>query len=718
MPQQTRRGRTIMALLAGTVLLPVAFTGLGVWESYRGDADVATAVRLRDRLAPIVATLEARQARGAPDRFDMGLQFRRGDKFYGGPLAVTEAREELSSLDTARWLAVLRTWLPPVVVATAGIAAALSVAALCTAALLGRAGRHSRDALLRGFSFIRRALPTLMGAQVMLMAVAFVAVVAFESMALLDVDEFSAGGFKLLGIGVVVAAISLWTAFRAVLQLRRTVAAFTPDPMPIDGRLVSPAEAPGLWALVGDLAGRLGALQPDNLVVGLTGGFFVSSGPKWLRPAGTALSGRTLYIPLPTLPLLRADEVATIVGHELAHFSGGDTDWSQRFLPIYAGVERSLDAVATAATGEGGAASPLVSPSLRLGQFAMEQFHWAVRHWSRVREFAADAAGAAATSPDAAARALVRISALQPRIEEVLDPAAHTPAEAPADLVAAAFDNARVRGLDDPATHLEDEQPHPTDTHPPTRQRLAALGQAVTPALLAEAAAAPAADGLSRLGAWFADPGSLSRAATTDFLSEVAAQRLAQRNALQATADRVLGEDQVLHENTRVVIVLGIGAALLALLGLAMLALGMPGLDATEQRIFSGVAVLLAAGLALRAWYLSRRARVPFMVLRPDAMELPGLDRPIAWKDLADLDITITRSGLVTRMLLPPEAAFPVRLPGARRLRLDAKRGIVTVKAMAPRRMTAQAYATLIGQYRRAAQARRLLQDDTTGACP
>ena len=251
-----------------------------------------------------------------------------------------------------------------------------------------------------------------------------------------------------------------------MLQLKRTVAAFTPDPLPIDGRLVAPQEAPGLWALLHELGARLGSLRPDNVVVGLTGGFFVSSGPKRLRPSGTTLSGRTLYLPLPVLELLRADEVAAVVAHELAHFSGGDTEWSQRFLPIYAGVERSLDAVATAATGTAGAPSPLVSPSLRLGRFAMDRFHHAVRHWSRLREFAADAAGAGVTSADASARALLRVSAMQPRIDEVLSAAARAPDEAAADLVAAILDQAAGRGLDDPAAHLEDEQPHPTDTHP------------------------------------------------------------------------------------------------------------------------------------------------------------------------------------------------------------------------------------------------------------
>ena len=53
--------------------------------------------------------------------------------------------------------------------------------------------------------------------------------------------------------------------------------------------------------------------------------------------------------------------------------------------------------------------------------------------------------------------------------------AAH-PDAAPADVVVAVFDDARLGVLGDPAGYLAVEQPHPTDTHPPTRQRLAKLG--------------------------------------------------------------------------------------------------------------------------------------------------------------------------------------------------------------------------------------------------
>jgi hypothetical protein len=103
--------------------------------------------------------------------------------------------------------------------------------------------------------------------------VGFVAAVSFEAARPLLDGGFSADGAKLLGIAAIAVGASLWTAARAVLQLRRTVGLFTPDPLPIIVRAVSPAEAPGLLRVVDGLAARLGALRPDNVVVGLPGGF-------------------------------------------------------------------------------------------------------------------------------------------------------------------------------------------------------------------------------------------------------------------------------------------------------------------------------------------------------------------------------------------------------------------------------------------------------------
>ena len=73
----------------------------------------------------------------------------------------------------------------------------------------------------------------------------------------------------------------------------------------------------------------------------------------------------------------------------------------------------------------------------------------------------------------------------------------------------------------------------------------------------------------------------------------------------------------------------------------------------------------------------------------------------------------LDRGRVSTRLLLSPEAPFPARRPGARRITLDSRQRIITFKSGLPRRMTAQAYADLLGRYRAADFARRELAAET-----
>lgn len=703
------RLRPLLGLLAVTVLLPLAVLALGLWERERGTADLADLEAERLRLARIVVTLEAQAP--SDGRIDFRMQFRRHGQTFVGPLAVTQAREARDEAATLATVMDLRRTLPPVVIGAAGLAAVLSALVLIAGAVLGWLGRTSREVLVRGFALVRHVLPALLGIQVVLGTAAFVAAVIFEAIALAQ-PGLGSGEIKMLLLACVAVLGSLYVAGTALAGLRRALAAFEPDPLRVLGRPVSPAEAPGLWRLVEGLAERLGALKPDAIVVGLTEGFFVSAGAKVVEPGGDTLSGRTLYLPLPYLPLLRTDELASIIGHELAHFAGGDTAYSLRFLPIYAGVGRSLDAVAAAGAGSGSAFG-LLSPAIRLGRFVMDRFHDAVRHWSRAREFAADAAGAGPTSPDAAVRALLRTGAVQPRIVETLDEAAEKPGAAPDDLVAAVLDRVIARGLDDPAAHLEAEQPHPTDTHPPTRERIAALGGTLSADLLAAAGTVPPREALAGLAAYFADPAGLCRAVTADFLSLVRRHDEAYGAHLEATVADVGTEERVLRENTHGgAIVLAVAGALLAAAGLALAVLDVPGSSTGETRLIAGIALLLGLGLGGFGVIRLRQAERVFLILRPESLAVPGLDRPVAWVDIADLDMTERRNGgMITRLLLPPDAPFPQRIPGGRAIKLDAQRRIVTITAGLPRKMKPQDYADLIGSYRRATEARRLLAE-------
>ncbi|WP_244276557.1 M48 family metallopeptidase [Methylobacterium indicum] len=618
---------------------------------------------------------------------------------------MVKAREARDAAGTLVTVMEWRRLLPPVAIGGGALAAGLSLVVLLAGAALGRLGRGSRDALVRGFRLMRRLLPAALAVQILAATAAFVAVVTFEAGMLVQ-GGLTGDGMKLLAVAALAVGATLFAAGGAVLGLRRALDAFEPEPLPILGRAISPAEAPGLWRLVEGLAERMGALKPEALVVGLTEGFFVTAGPAVLEPGERPVSGRILHVPLPQLALMRGDEIAAIVAHELAHYAGGDTAYSQRFLPIYAGVGRSLDAVAARRDGALG----VLGPSVRLGMFVMERFHLAVRHWSRKREFAADAAGAAATSTEASARALLRSGAVAPRIAETLAAAAEAPDAAPPDLVAAVLDRAVAEGLDDPSAHLAAGQAHPTDTHPPTGERLAALGRAVDPALVSAAGMAPPPHALGQLAAYFADPAGLCRAASADFLGAVRARDAAFRADLEATVAEIGTGERVLRAHHRprglVFVVAGL---LFAAIALAVAAFGVPGILPRDGTIVAAAACALAVLMGGAGALILSRGTPVTLVLSPEGLASPGLDRAIAWDDIADLDMTISHAGVVTRVLLPPAAPFPGRRPGRHGVTLDPKRRIVTLAVPMPRGMKPQGFADLIAAYRAATEARRIL---------
>ncbi|NGE24654.1 M48 family metalloprotease, partial [Klebsiella pneumoniae] len=120
------------------------------------------------------------------------------------------------------------------------------------------------------------------------------------------------------------------------------------------------------------------------------------------------IEGKTLYFPLLYSALLNREEASAVIGHELGHFTGEDTTYSLNFAPIYAGMSHSISLVANEVQDY--YSKVIMSPSVYLGIFFLEQFDFAVSHWSRIRELETDKAGASVSSPAAVASSLLRIS--------------------------------------------------------------------------------------------------------------------------------------------------------------------------------------------------------------------------------------------------------------------------------------------------------------------
>lgn len=241
-----------------------------------------------------------------------------------------------------------------------------------------------------------------------------------------------------------------------------------------------------------EIAQRVGATPPDNIVVGLTEGFYVTDQDIVLEGGEGVITGRTLHFPVTLMPFLNTGEFFAVVGHEFGHFAGGDLEFSARFIPVF---RRTMNAILPSAQ-DGRHYQTIKAwvrrPVLSLAILFFNSFDEVITHWRHVREFAADQIGGQAAGVRSRASALIRSSLSYPVIFSVLDKVWHNPDRERGSLLEEMAEAARQKGFDDPAEHLEESQQHPTDTHPTTRERVEALGLSCDDAdLLADASRPP-----------------------------------------------------------------------------------------------------------------------------------------------------------------------------------------------------------------------------------
>jgi Zn-dependent protease with chaperone function len=237
---------------------------------------------------------------------------------------------------------------------------------------------------------------------------------------------------------------------------------------------------PRLWAFVDGLCEKLQASAPANIILGLEPIFFATAADVALSPSAIRLSGETMYLSLPLMRVLSLEELSAVIGHELGHFRGKDTVYSLRFLPIYLGMGFGIASIRAQQ-------NPLrrasLYPALAYLSFCFEQFQAAERSRSRGREFAADAAGALASSGSAVVSALIKTSVFSVAWPTAIGRAIVSVEQGrPVANLSLSFEAEarRLQAASPPASQMADilasHQPHPTDTHPTLETRAAALG--------------------------------------------------------------------------------------------------------------------------------------------------------------------------------------------------------------------------------------------------
>ncbi|MDT3379579.1 M48 family metalloprotease [Labrys neptuniae] len=327
---------------------------------------------------------------------------------------------------------------------------------------------RNRNALARLFGPTVRIVTLAVGLAVILQGILVAATIIRAETQTLGSVHFNlvlilGGGGILVGIAVLMASLAF---------LKR-------PPMPVLGHTLVREEEPSFFTFLDGLARRLGASPPDHVVVGLEPTFYVTSEPISLAGSDKILHGETLYLSLPLCRVLKKEELAAVIGHELGHFLGKDTAYSRKFAPAFVRLGRTLTA-SQAATGWGALYSIPVQAILGL---CLYEFSKAASRISREREFEADIVGVRAASPMDLGAALLKVGLYSPLWSDVLSNAvAGSNEEGTQGNLSAFFQHYCSNTYTGVKGHLlavaidEGEISHPIDTHPPISARLDHIG--------------------------------------------------------------------------------------------------------------------------------------------------------------------------------------------------------------------------------------------------
>jgi Zn-dependent protease with chaperone function len=358
-------------------------------------------------------------------------------------------------------------------------AAAAGVGWLVLVGAAGRLARRDRRLLLRVFRPGLRLTAGFLTVLIAVHGVLAVAAVYLAEAAL--IERVHLGVIAAIAIGALFGVIAVG---RAAFSVVRTVATT------VVGTEVAPQDSPELWRFVEQTAVAVGTPAPDHIVVGLEPNFFVTESP--VRTLDRELDGRTLFMSLSLSRILTHAELRTVLGHELGHYKGKDTEFSREFYPVYRGTTDALQSLAYS----GGALSAQVAllPAAGILSFFLEAFAVAESEISRERELEADRIGAQVAGAAATAAALVKVHAFSRYWLVIREQMGDAMSRGKAFVnVSTIFAHVTAENASPQALQGLDESrlSHPTDSHPALSVRLESLGVTLDEAQVAALAVAP-----------------------------------------------------------------------------------------------------------------------------------------------------------------------------------------------------------------------------------
>jgi Zn-dependent protease with chaperone function len=473
---------------------------------------------------------------------------------------------------------------------------------------LNAKARQSQNELIRGYQLGWRIGMAAALAKVFLL-VPLLAYGTFEFSVLLSDHYFP----KLLLMIVLGGLFALWRS--GAILLKQIPLEFTERMC----REVAPAEAPELWQAVHKAAERLHTPPPDRILIGLQLNFYVTE--LAVKHGSGRAEGKTLYLSLPLMKRLAADEVTAIIGHELGHFIGEDTKITREFYPLRFKVRATM--LAMAGSGWVG------WPSFQFLNYFAWCFGETEQATSRKRELLADQKAAELTTPQTAAHALIRFQVAAEAFQRGLKDSLQDKSLNLLDLPLQAIIQEKL--APEPAfwTQLfEKKLPHPLDSHPSLQVRLEALGQTVD---VQSAQAIALASLPSAYEQWLANHPALFGGLTQQAEEVMETMRVAQAD-YSTEAGRELLEKHFPEKKWKAKPGWGV-VVFLGILALLFLTVAIVVNESGTRIVFGSLLVLMVAG----AFWARKQQRGTELTLNAEGLSHSKWQRPLSFKDVANI---------------------------------------------------------------------------------
>lgn len=551
-------------------------------------------------------------------------------------IAVMETLHWNFSPEFPRKLLITRIVLSAVAAACGLIVLFFGVSNLWRIRRAGAGALRSHEEHLRLFQECVVRLPWIVVFVGVLLAVGLAALVAGET---IHFAYFGSPDRKspvwMLVVGGFFAVLPLAFACKLLVHIRlgRKIT-IVDEPRMTYGVRVDKKTAPALHRAIGDLAAKTGLATPEHIVLGIGETFFATESRIFLNQCEKLPRGKVLHLPLLNLFLMPEDEAAAVIAHELSHFQETDPEKARRYSAIHKECVKHLIIVTRAIGQDGGRFLTWLAhrPTLMLCDFLLESFHHAHMHWSRTREYVADGNGARAVSARAMARSLFRIVVLAAATNKTL--ADYWQAGGHGRDVVARIEAAMQSESVEVSTFLEQETPHPTDSHPTVRQRVEALGEAGFEEMFKNALERPerpaaAAFGIGEPGDLAADgPQSPAGRAWRRFTAGAAGNFSEVLRSLTGFAGKGKERREYYEQVWSDVVQSLAVAVLMAAFGFAMMRISV---------VFAAGLFIFALAIALYAWHLRRRSRSPFLILTDTGFRVPALAAEVQWENITEM---------------------------------------------------------------------------------